>query len=182
MIKCNRCLSESRGCGQSGHSFQWNCRVGQAHCIGVPQVVSLSRVWETEFTIPEIELQVLRTVFPARVRRFYSVRRVNDCNHPTLCRRSQALVIFSAALSRRTRDTSIAFMLKVACMGCSCSSEKRRIFTGEIAIQRQGSDELNKPIVWVFPDLVICLGCGVAEFEVPTDQLSSLQQGASKPH
>jgi len=68
-------------------------------------------------------------------------------------------------------------------MGCKrCKSENRRTFTGEIAIHFPGPDGLHKPIVWVFPELAICLRCGAAEFEVPAEQLSSLQLRASKPN
>jgi len=68
-------------------------------------------------------------------------------------------------------------------MGCRrCKSENRRIFTGEIAIHFPGPDGPSRPIVWVFPDLTICLSCGVAEFEVPKEQLGGLQRGATEPN
>src|SRR6476660_5657682 len=30
---------------------------------------------------------------------------------------------------------------------------------------------IDKPIVWVFPELVVCLDCGIAEFAVPEAQI-----------
>jgi hypothetical protein len=36
---------------------------------------------------------------------------------------------------------------------------------------------LNKPVVWVFPKLKVCLDCGlVAEFNIPECELIALQE------
>jgi hypothetical protein len=37
----------------------------------------------------------------------------------------------------------------------------------EIAIHFPGVKGLEKPIVWVFPEVSVCLSCGNAEFVVP---------------
>jgi len=39
----------------------------------------------------------------------------------------------------------------------------------------RGLDGLNKPIVWVFPEILVCLDCGLAEFEVPEEQKETLR-------
>ena len=52
------------------------------------------------------------------------------------------------------------------------------MFSGEIAIHFRGIAGLDKPIVWVFPQLQVCLNCGFAEFTVPGEELSVLAHGA----
>ena len=58
-----------------------------------------------------------------------------------------------------------------------CRSENRSIFTGEIAIHFPGLAGLNKPVVWVFPTISVCLDCGRAEFVVPEKELEVLRTG-----
>jgi hypothetical protein len=62
------------------------------------------------------------------------------------------------------------------CKGCH--SEKQSVFNGEIAIHFRGLEALDKPIVWVFPKLVVCLHCGFAEFAVPERELQVLTHGS----
>ena len=62
-------------------------------------------------------------------------------------------------------------------MGCSrCSSAEVKVFNGEIAIHFPGIKGLDKPIVWVFPKLRVCLDCGFTEFTVPEKELRILRQ------
>ena len=63
-------------------------------------------------------------------------------------------------------------------MSCnSCHSQYQRNLNGEIAIHFPGLEGLNKPIVWVFPKLVVCLNCGLTEFVIPERELRQLAQG-----
>ncbi len=63
-------------------------------------------------------------------------------------------------------------------MACkSCQSQNWRTFNGEIVIHFPGLTGLDKPIVWVFPKLLVCLDCGFAEFTVPERELQVLEQG-----
>lgn len=63
-------------------------------------------------------------------------------------------------------------------MACkSCRSDKQLTFIGEIAIHFPGLAGLNKPIVWVFPKLELCLDCGFAEFQIEEEQLKELGTG-----
>jgi len=65
-------------------------------------------------------------------------------------------------------------------MSCkSCQSQNQRGFNGETAIHFPGLKGLNKPIVWVFPELLVCLDCGVTEFSVPEKELGVLVKGAA---
>jgi hypothetical protein len=40
-----------------------------------------------------------------------------------------------------------------------------------------GLKNIDKPVVWVFPEIVVCLDCGMAEFAVPEAELRQLQRG-----
>jgi hypothetical protein len=42
-----------------------------------------------------------------------------------------------------------------------------------------GLKGLDKPIVWVFPELKVCLDCGFSDFTVPERELRVLEQGMS---
>jgi hypothetical protein len=56
----------------------------------------------------------------------------------------------------------------------SCGSDNQSKFRGEIAIHFPGLQGLDKPIVWVFPDILLCLNCGTAEFAIPELELHRL--------
>jgi hypothetical protein len=63
-------------------------------------------------------------------------------------------------------------------MSCgSCGNVRNRVFTAEVAIHFPGCDSLNKPIVWVFPKLTVCLDCGVTQFTIPEKELQVLATG-----
>jgi hypothetical protein len=65
-------------------------------------------------------------------------------------------------------------------MSCkSCQSQNQREFNGETAIHFLGLRGLEKPIVWVFPKLLVCLDCGFAEFVVPGRELRVLVTGTA---
>jgi hypothetical protein len=58
-----------------------------------------------------------------------------------------------------------------------CSSQMPPHFSGELAIHFTGLKGLGKPIVWVFPKLLVCLSCGLTEFTVPERELRVLRDG-----
>ena len=63
-------------------------------------------------------------------------------------------------------------------MSCkSCQSENQRTFNGEIAIHFPGLKGLDKPIVWVYPKLLVCLHCGFTEFAIPEAEFRQLLEG-----
>jgi hypothetical protein len=67
-----------------------------------------------------------------------------------------------------------------AVMSCqSCGSVRNRLFNGEVAIHFPGFDGLNNPIVWVFPNLTVCLDCGQAKFNIPGRELQILMTGCA---
>ena len=63
-------------------------------------------------------------------------------------------------------------------MSCrSCQSVNQANFRGEIAIHFRGLKNIDKTIVWVFPELVVCMDCGNAEFAIPEPELRLLAKG-----
>jgi len=66
-------------------------------------------------------------------------------------------------------------------MACkACGADRQNSFNGEIAIHFPGLQGLDKPIVWVFPQLLVCLNCGVAQFAIPEEELSVLAEDHSR--
>jgi hypothetical protein len=62
-------------------------------------------------------------------------------------------------------------------MSCKrCTSASLKTFNGEVAIRFAGLEGLDKPIVWVLPNLMICLDCGDVEFVLPHAQLEQLRK------
>jgi len=57
-------------------------------------------------------------------------------------------------------------------MTCVCSQP--RTFTAEINIHFPGYEALTKPTVWVFPQVSVCMNCGLAEFSIPAWELQRL--------
>jgi hypothetical protein len=63
-------------------------------------------------------------------------------------------------------------------MACrECASGKQKNFTAEIAVHFPGLENLDRPHVFVFPELLVCLKCGKAEFNVPETELRKLTMG-----
>jgi hypothetical protein len=58
----------------------------------------------------------------------------------------------------------------------SCQSEHQSNFNGEIAIHFPGLKGLEKPVVFVFPKLLLCLDCGFAEFTLAETELRALRE------
>jgi hypothetical protein len=58
-----------------------------------------------------------------------------------------------------------------------CACENHREFNGEVAIHFPGIKGLQKPVVWLFPKVRVCLDCGYADFTIPEIELSVLVTG-----
>lgn len=56
----------------------------------------------------------------------------------------------------------------------ACGSDKQAKFTAEIAVHILGLNNLDKPHLFVFPEISVCMNCGNAEFNVPESQLRML--------
>jgi len=59
----------------------------------------------------------------------------------------------------------------------SCDSENLGKFKGTIAIHFSAMENLDKPHVYISPDVVVCLDCGIAQFAIPHAQLRLLGKG-----
>ena len=59
-----------------------------------------------------------------------------------------------------------------------CSSDKLSKFTAEMNIHFPGLEGLDKPPVWIFPEIIVCLQCGFAEFSIPENELRKLAKEA----
>jgi len=64
-------------------------------------------------------------------------------------------------------------------------SNRKMEFLGEICMHFPGGlESLDKPLVWVFPQVAVCLDCGSAQFTVPETELKlireNLENGAAK--
>ena len=58
-----------------------------------------------------------------------------------------------------------------------CGSTTLREFPAEMCVHFPGLKNIDKPVVWVFPELVVCLDCGTAQFAVPEGELRQLAKG-----
>ena len=60
----------------------------------------------------------------------------------------------------------------------SCASRRKVEFLGEVCLHFLGGlESLGKPLVWVFPRVVVCLHCGFAHFRIPESELGTLAKG-----
>ena len=63
-------------------------------------------------------------------------------------------------------------------MKCTlCGSLSQRKFIAEMGIRSPGLEGLDKPIVFVFPQLIVCLDCGATGFIIPKAELRVLADG-----
>jgi hypothetical protein len=76
----------------------------------------------------------------------------------------------------------------VTCKLCGTGDEKR--FLGEIALHFPGLQNIDKPTLFLFPEIFVCSTCGAAAFVVPETELRLLaaidadatNEGGSKSH
>jgi len=63
----------------------------------------------------------------------------------------------------------------------TCGHNNQRQFPAEINIHFPGMEGLDKPSVWVFPRLLVCLDCGFTHFQTAETQLRQLSEDESSP-
>ena len=63
-----------------------------------------------------------------------------------------------------------------ASVECSCSLKNQRRLNAELALHFPGLKGLDKPIVWAFPEVSVCLNCGFAVFALADAPLKELGQ------
>ena len=57
----------------------------------------------------------------------------------------------------------------------SCQSAKQAELLAEILIHFPGLKNIDKPAVWLFPRLLVCLDCDASQFMVPEQQLAMIE-------
>ena len=62
----------------------------------------------------------------------------------------------------------------------SCRSGNQAEFPAEMMVHFSGFNNLDKPGVWLFPKLLVCLDCGFSGFNVLEKELASLAGGVPK--
>jgi hypothetical protein len=62
-------------------------------------------------------------------------------------------------------------------MSCvSCASGNQAAFATEINIHFPGLKNVDKPSVFVFPKILVCLDCGYSRFTIPDTELAQMQE------
>ncbi len=56
----------------------------------------------------------------------------------------------------------------------ACGSVNQKKFSAEMGIHFPGLKNIDKSTVWAFPEFVVCLDCGAAEFTLPAAELRQL--------
>jgi len=59
----------------------------------------------------------------------------------------------------------------------TCQSSHQAQFTAEMLIHFVGLKNIDKPAVWVFPKISVCLDCGFSSFSTPKTELELLARG-----
>jgi len=67
----------------------------------------------------------------------------------------------------------------MSCLLCASSNESE--FPTEMMIHFCGFRNIDKPGVWVFPKVLVCLNCGFSRFTTPETELRVLRDGIVAP-
>jgi hypothetical protein len=62
----------------------------------------------------------------------------------------------------------------------SCGSGKQSTFPAEMNIHLSGLKNLDKPGVFLFPKVLVCLDCGFSSFTTPETELALLASSSRK--
>jgi hypothetical protein len=66
--------------------------------------------------------------------------------------------------------------------GCrSCHSTNLKTLSAEMGIHFPGLKNLDKPVVWVFPSILVCLECGFTEFLIPEEKREEIKRVDAEP-
>ena len=57
----------------------------------------------------------------------------------------------------------------------SCGATNQNSLSAEMAIHVPGIENLDRPTLWVFPRIVVCMNCGFSEFFISKDKLQSVE-------
>ncbi len=79
-------------------------------------------------------------------------------------------------IADRILDVSASGVGKLLMVCRSCQAKNVKEFSAEINIHFPAQEGLDKPAVFVFPKLVVCLGCGFTYFTLPDPKLRQLAE------
>ena len=66
-------------------------------------------------------------------------------------------------------------------MACrSCGSKDQTEFGAEIGVHSLGLENVDKPIILVFPRLLVCMNCGFTELTMSKNELRLLGKGPAR--
>jgi hypothetical protein len=60
-----------------------------------------------------------------------------------------------------------------------CGSVNQRKFSAEMGLHFPSLKDIDKPVVWLFPEVVVCLDCRAAQFTVPEAEMRQLAKEAA---
>jgi hypothetical protein len=61
-------------------------------------------------------------------------------------------------------------------MSCrSCGATDQTEFASELSLHVLGLENVDKPAVWAFPKLLVCMACGFAELTIGENELRLLR-------
>jgi predicted nucleic-acid-binding Zn-ribbon protein len=70
-----------------------------------------------------------------------------------------------------------AMRFRMACRSCQSNTEIE--LTAEMNIHFSGIMNVDKPSVWAFPRVIVCLNCGFVEFVLEADELLHIREIAA---
>jgi len=63
-------------------------------------------------------------------------------------------------------------------MSCrSCGSKHQTKFATEMSVHLLGLENVDKPVILVFPSILVCMDCGFSELAMTQDELRQLREG-----
>jgi hypothetical protein len=87
----------------------------------------------------------------------------------------------AVALRRPHRLPYTLVELKKGDMSCrSCGLGNERKFAAEMSVHVLGVENVDKPVVWVFPELLVCMDCGFTELAIAENELHLLGKVPAK--
>jgi hypothetical protein len=66
----------------------------------------------------------------------------------------------------------------MACVECASNNEAK--FSTEIAFHFSGMQGLDKPCIFVFPKVLVCLDCGFSRFTTPDTEIVALAKSVGR--
>ena len=64
----------------------------------------------------------------------------------------------------------------------TCGSTRLNKLRAELALHFNGLENIDKPVLWTFRDVVVCTDCGEADIHFPPHELQWWEQDAQRKH